>query len=325
MRYFINRAFLFAFNTITPYPLAFLFFLYSCKMQPFNNTKKDTADNTYKIKLKAKSGSNYQYDIKNNSNISLEVNDKKIETITKTEIGTKYSIDTDSLGNYLLGLSFNKIHIYQKKADQESDIDASTDAEATDPTSKTLHQLLNTNIEAKITKAGEIDSVIGYQAMVDQILTEESNLSFDAKETLRQQCNKMIEDNLIKKNMKQLLNFFPDSAIHVGDKWKMLSKEDGDIPFTVKNIFKLQSIEDGIATIESTGELLSDSTASSILGYSLSTSLKGEEKGMYELDITTGMLTNSEVYSNISGSLQVLGRDIPISIKITKITKGKKL
>jgi hypothetical protein len=93
-------------------------------------------------------------------------------------------------------------------------------------------------------------------------------------------------------------------------------KEEGDINFLVKDFFTLKTVEDGKAIVESAGHISTDSAASSIMGYQLNPNLKGEQKGEYEIDLKSGMMKSCNVSSQIEGTLEVIGREIPITVDI---------
>jgi hypothetical protein len=52
---------------------------------------------------------------------------------------------------------------------------------------------------------------------------------------------------------------------------------------------------------------------------------KGKQEGHFEMDIVTGLLANGQSTTSMEGNFQVMGKDIPVSIKVTKHITGKKL
>ena len=53
---------------------------------------------------------------------------------------------------------------------------------------------------------------------------------------------------MVRKNMDDLFRIFPDSAIHIGDSWKLTNQNAG---LMAKNIFRLKAINDDVAVIQS--------------------------------------------------------------------------
>jgi hypothetical protein len=132
----------------------------------------------------------------------------------------------------------------------------------------------------------------------------------------------MVEQNLVKKNMNQLFELFPDSAVHVGDKWKIQTNQKDDVAFKVNNIFTFTSIDDGIAYLDSRGKISADSSSTNLMGYGVNSTINGEQKGEYELNVKAGMPRQIKVSLDIDGVIQVNGRDIPFTLTSTVKMKG---
>jgi hypothetical protein len=113
--------------------------------------------------------------------------------------------------------------------------------------------------------------------------------------------------------------------VHIGDKWKLFSNEKSDISFNVKNFYTLKEINDGVASIESNGEIASDSTDTNLMGYNVTTDLKGQQQGEYAMDIKTGMLMHCKITAAIKGTIQMMGREIPIEIEMNVKIDGELL
>ncbi|GGB08977.1 DUF6263 family protein [Puia dinghuensis] len=82
----------------------------------------------------------------------------------------------------------------------------------------------------------------------------------------------------------------------------------------IVNSFTLTDIHDQTAFIESEGIITSDS-ATQFMTYNVTTGLKGEQKGEYQVDSKTGMLLSATVNVTVEGTLQVIGRDIPLTMR----------
>lgn len=90
----------------------------------------------------------------------------------------------------------------------------------------------------------------------------------------------------------------------------------------VHAVYTLESVDNERAIIGFKGQVKSDSTTANLQGYDVSSNLSGKEEGEYEMDVTTGMLKKALVDTKVSGSLTMMGRDIPIDINGTvKITR----
>jgi len=303
-----------------------LFFFFSCRMQ--SNSDKESANpkesKLYRLRLNPEAGSKYYFDISNESEIKLELNDKKTDNLSRTNVGILYAINKDSAGDFLFNMSYGKIKLYSKKDDIESEMDAGNAASSLDPAEKMLGALKTANIVATIGPDGEVRSVTGYKEIAAKLMAGLNSNDMYAKNLARDRVEKLIGEGVVKKNMTQLFKIFPDSGVHVGDQWKLESKQNAELNLVAKNIFILKEVKNDLAMIESEADMFSDSTSSNMMGYDVTANLKGRQRGTYTMNIKTGMLENCELNGNVDGTLQMMGREIPVTIKTKVKIKGRK-
>jgi hypothetical protein len=304
--------------------LVFLF-IFSCKTNPYADKQyaNSLEDKTYKLRLNPASGSLFKYEIKNESEIKLKVDEKEIDNISKTNLTVDYNILRDSAGNIPLKINYDKIHIYTKNGDTETDADAENGSYSINTTEKMLGILKDATLEATISQTGEVKSVAGYKELGAKLISGIGGMDTYAKTAAQAQWDKVIGDGMIKKNLKDLFSFFPDSAVHMGDKWKIHSKEKSEIPFDVVTTYRLTDISDGVAFLTVKAVITSEPGTISYSGTDVVADLKGEQDGEYQMDIKTGMLKQCESSSEINGQMQMMGRDIPMTIKSEVSMKEK--
>src|SRR5215831_11749744 len=112
----------------------------SCKTgltndKPFDGPNKP---NVYKLHLNPDKGSQYSYNISNETDMRIEVGDKKIHNQNKTDIDVLYDINKDSAGNFQYTMNYDKLHFFFKDGDKETEMDASEAADSGDPVTKML-------------------------------------------------------------------------------------------------------------------------------------------------------------------------------------------
>jgi len=300
----------------------------SCRLQPGSDRHYSDSDKSkvYQLRLNPPIGSTYYYDITNESEFKLEVEDKKTKNTNKANFGVYYEINKDSSGNLLLNMSYDKIHIYTKKNDKETEMDAENSAASTDPVERMLGFVKNAKIRAIVSPTGDIKTVTGYKELGERMLANFDPNDSYGKNIASQQWEKLVGEGIVKKNMDELFRIFPDSAVHLGDTWKLTYKESGDIPLTAKTVFTLKDINDDIAIIGSEGIIVSDSSSTGFMSFNnASMNLKGKQEGEYEIERKTGMLISCRVKASIEGRLEMIGREIPVIIKTSLKMNGKKI
>lgn len=289
-----------------------------------NSSSVVTETGAYRFRLNPVVGSTYSYTISSESEITLEVNGKSISNKNKADIGLTYHIQKDSAGNFLLHMRYDKIHIYTKAGDKETDADADHAVATLDPVEKMLGLLKTANITGVINPAGKVIRIDGYTALAQKIMAGLNTTDEQSKSMAQVQLDKVIGDGLVRKSIDQVVNILPDSAIHIGDTWSGKTVQKGELTFNVKSNFKLKDVDDGIATIESKGEVASDKVDASMMGQSVTASLNGDQQGKYEIEAQTGMLLKNKTNAKMEGTIQMMGRDIPVTIETTlKMDGGK--
>jgi hypothetical protein len=88
----------------------------------------------------------------------------------------------------------------------------------------------------------------------------------------------------------------------------------------------LQDINNDIAIIESEGEITSDSSSINLEGYNnVSSKLKGKQQALYEIETKTGMLISGKIKAKIKGELELMGREVPVTIETLIKINGRRL
>jgi hypothetical protein len=274
----------------------------------------DADDPAYHLRLNLAKGSTYHYAVEYETNTDLEVAGKKINILNQSEVGVTYEIDKDSAGNFLFQVHYDRIHIRTKTGDKETEYTVPSSDGTADPMEKMLATLKTANIVATITPAGKVTSVTGYQGLSEKMLAG-INADAQSRQMAQAQLDKVIGEGILKKNLDQLFNLYPDAAIHVGDSWKTDVTQKGEIPLFVQLTNKLKDIDDDIASIKSKGEVSSDKANANIMGQQVTSTLKGQQTGESEVEIKTGLLLNSKTQTDVQGTLQMMGQEIPISIR----------
>ena len=305
------------------YHLLIIVCIGSCKVNPDSNKNYDDKSKVYKLHLNPSTASRYYYDISNQTEISVELNNNKSKSLNKTTAGFFYDISKDSSGNFLVKVQYDKLHLYSKKDDIESDVDADNAAATLNPLEKMLGTLRGAKISATINSKGDVTNIRGYKEIGDKIFSELNFTDDNTRNMAKDQWEKMIGDGIVKNNMDEMFKVFPDSAVHIGDSWKINNVQNG---LNLKNIYKLKTISDDIAIIESEGVINSDSLSTGLAGLNfLPGELKGDQQGQYEMESKSGMLISVKIKATVSGEISVGGSQVPITIAILVKINGRKV
>jgi len=294
----------------------------ACKLNPDSSRDYTDKNKTYKLHLNPVVGSKYHFDISNQSEVKIEVDGKKINNVNRSNAGVFYKVDKDSLDNVLLTINYDKIHVYTKTGETETEIDAGQAKATLNPAERALGYLKDAPITATISPLGEVKKITGYDAIGDKIIASFAANDVTGKKIAQEQWNKTIGEGLVKKNMDDLFRIFPDSAAHIGDSWQLTSQNTG-AGLQVKNIFRLKAINGDVAIIQSEGIIMPDNSETTLAN--AMTDLKGKQYGDYEIDTKTGMLISCKQKANVEGTISTMGQEVPVKIEIIVKIVGHKV
>ncbi|HET9058197.1 MAG TPA: DUF6263 family protein [Chitinophagaceae bacterium] len=306
---------------------AILVFLVSCKSLPsedrhFSDIKNP---NVLHLKINPQSGSVYRYDVTNESKVVFKLEEKEIININKSQAGVLYEVSKDSMGNFIFNITYDKIKLYTKNRDAETDLDAANADISLDPLEKLLGIILKSKLKVTLSPRGEMQKIDGYKDMSDQILSKFSPADEAGKKAAIGLLEKFVKEEMIQRNIDQIFKIFPDSAVHIRDKWQITSKYPGEISMNIKTNYILNDIDEKVASIAAEALIESDSANVNYMGYDVGAGLKGQQSGLYEIEITSGMLKSCRITGIIKGNINVLARELPVTIETNVKMRGEKI
>jgi hypothetical protein len=299
----------------------------SCKTQPHSSSYYQDNDpkKIYHLRLSPAVGSKYAYTTTKESEFTFQGNGKTINNKSRAVIGLVYTIGRDSVGNVLLNITYEKVHLYAKNDEKETQIDADNAETSIDPVERMLGVLKGSALQVAVSSSGAIVYMHGDQVIKEKIMAAFSPGDTYTKMMAGKQWDERIKENLIRNNVEQLFNIFPDSAVHVGNRWKLGSTQKDQIVLNFKTSYLLKEIIDGTAVILADGDISGEDSTVQWNGTTFTSDLKGKQEGEFEMETATGMLLRSHIDSKISGSMTMMGRQIPVTIGITVKIQGEKV
>lgn len=298
----------------------------SCK----NSTTKKTfniyrSDTAYHLKANILApGEKYYYTITNETQTTIEYNDKKTESGNNIKVGLIYESIIDSAGDHLLKVTYDKLHLLLKKPEGEQEYEAA--ANSYDPVEKLLGTIKGSSLFISLNKKGDVINVKGSKEIADKVVASMQTFDPQIRKTLQEQVSQLIGETFIKNNLEQGFKLFPDTTISVGDSWTRKDVQSAGISYNALTTYTLESLNDTIAQIDTESEISTgEGTASNIMGLSVITDLKGEQTGSIKVYTTSGIIVSNESTTSMKGTIQVMGREVPVKIKMKKNISAKRI
>lgn len=281
----------------------------------------------YHIALHLHPGDKYYYNIAGDMESRSDVKEKKIESISHSDLGLVYQALEDSGGNIRLQITYDKLHIRIKTGELEKDITArkSSAAEA-DPIESLLGNILGSSLFVTLDAKGNVIKIEGGKELSDRIMSTIDAPGADTKKIIRQQMEALVGEKFVRNTLQDAFKLFPDTALYIGDSWDHKMSANDNIKLGSNRTLSLTSIKGNIARVEEKSELSKQEDGTiSIMGHDVPADIKGGEKGYYEVDTASGMLLKGESNLSLKGTLQVMNIEVPVKVHSGKKISGKKI
>jgi hypothetical protein len=300
----------------------FILLAYSCKQN--DGGVKSTRLNYYNLTMNISSDAKHYCTLESETQTMVEYNNNKAETNNTSEIGLICEMSTDSANQHVLKITYDKIRIVLRDKDGEQVLNT-TNTNSLDPVERLLRGIIGASLSVYLDSTGDILDIKGSKEISDKILAAMAAQDEDTKRFVHEQIPKLAGESFVKNNLQQVFKLFPDSTVKVGDTWSRTLSQSQDIKFDANTTYTLSSVDDGIAEIESESEIGNIKSTNAIMGHEVSSNLTGRQTGNFKADISTGMLLRGESNTSIEGTMQVMGREVPISIKMKKQITSRKI
>lgn len=304
--------------------IALLFIANSCHVSGSKN-RSDAHFREYNFSLNPVVGSGYQYTISKETEIKVKVNDQKVDNKNRVNAVLSLVFAKDSVGNTVVTIQYNNIHIYKNSNGTQTELDADNGANPFNPVEKMLHALRTIKITAVVDATRNIQSISGYEGIESEIMNEASSQDRKTEQLIKQRLDQLIRKDLIGSSINQLFKLsFPDN-LQVGDQWQDTSFHSDDLDLKATTIYTLESVDNNIATLKCDGNISGKNSKMNFMTTVVVANLQGREKGTYKVNIQTGMLLDDAISIRLGGTISVLDRKIPISIEKKITVHGDKI
>jgi hypothetical protein len=279
-------------------------------------------DPTLPIGFHPRVGSTYRYDLNSETTLTVKGGKKDVDADSKSAMTVNYGVSKDQ-GEFVLEMTFSKIHYVQRDGNTVKDIDATGAAGASDPMKQLLAAFKAASIFARVHPADYTVAFSGGIEVVDPVVKR--NYAEADQAQARTYWRQWAEQEIIWKNLDPLTWIFPDTAQRIGDHWRITSTNKEDINFKIDNRFRLETIKGGIATIRAEGQIRNDPAGTWLLGEQVSGKLTGTAAGVCFVDIATGMPVSMEYSVNVGGIVEKGHRMERLNLRTTMKLKGKRV
>jgi hypothetical protein len=263
------------------------------------------------LKLALQPGSQYLYNMDMTMVMEQSAMGQNMKTEQNMIMESTYDITASSGEGQKITVTYERIAMSLKNPMTSVHYD-SKDPGNSDSALSAMAGMLHKPFSMEVTSNGEITKIEGLSAIVNSMgdsTTEEGR-------QVRRQMAQGFNDTAIRSMMQQSLNIFPDKPVHVGDTWKKTyTMAMGPMAMKIDNDFKLISVNGNTAHLEVNAKISGGGASNTPETQNMSISLSGDQKGTMDVEVATGLVTDSKLTQNIKGDMSMMGQKMPINIR----------
>jgi hypothetical protein len=280
----------------------------------------------YQFALKLSPGQKFYFDLSNEMRSKIAVDDKKVENRSLANIGLIYEVLKDSAGSYSVRIVYDKIRVKLKDNKGEQQLDADNAVSSFDPVEKMLGNLKGASLVVTLDKKGNIRDIAGSREIAEKVMSGVRGQGMYMEQSMEQLMSQFAGDIFVRNNLAQSFRLFPDSGIHIGDSWNQQYTQTADINFEADAKYTFTRIKNGLAEIEMASTIANaKNQQTSVMGQQVASDIKGKHNGIIRIDTATGLLLNQSTSTAMEGTVQVMGRQMPIELNLKRQMNGRKL
>lgn len=288
----------------------------------FQSCKSGGGSDTVDLKMNLQPGDKYAYVMDMKMSIEQTAMGQTMKTDQDMVMESTYDVTAGEGTDKKFTISYDRISMSMKNPMMSMEYD-SKEGGKKDSMLNGMGMMLNKPFTMTVTEKGDIKKIEG----LDQIIASVGTTGTPQAEIIRKQVGAMFNDTAIRSMMQQSLNIYPDKPVKTGDTWtKVMTINMGPIGMKIDNTYKLVSVTGGTAKVEVNSKISSNGGSMKEGVQEIKIDLTGDSKGSMDIDVASGLVTDSKIKQNIKGNMSVTGMPTPIPMTITSDTHitGKK-
>lgn len=301
-------------------------FLFSCSGLSSQRHSHAASEPKYQIVPRmADSVAQYYYAISSSVKSRYQVNDKKMESTGTSDLGLVFRMAKDSGDGIVVSITYDKLHVIMDNGSEHKDITARKGDSTADPVERMLGNILGSVLTLTLDKGGNIRKVSGTKELAQKILGAMGGADPAVRTTVEGQLGRLAGEAFVRSTLQQVFKLVPDSVQYVGDTWTHTQESDG-LKLSIATTYTLKDVDGHVASIVGSSDIRDEGDEPVLfMDQSFPATISGEQESHFRVDLPSGLALEGQAKLSLKGTLQVLGKEVPIQIESQKKIEGKRM
>lgn len=282
----------------------------------------------YEIELNLEVGKTYFQRMTSTSDISQTMNGQESKMKLTMIADVYFTVKSYKDGVYTLESRYEKL-TNTMETPMGKTLYSSSDT--TEVLSRVLSIMTQHTFNIQVEKSGDIVDVSSFDDYWNSVAADIEELNDTQISQILEQLKTSFGKTNMTQNFEMNFGMLPGGKIKIGEEWAHSGSLTTSVEMTSQSVYKLISVENGVALISVTTALNADPNEIYDMNQmKVQYTLGGVLEGTVRIDLNTGWLVRSEQTQKIKGSMKVLpgtyfpnGTDIPMTVdQVVEIVAG---
>lgn len=276
--------------------------------------EQHNSDNlVFQVKFNPKLDKQYIFQNSSTTIVEQEVNSEAVISENKLDSKVAYYFSPNSSGSLNADVKYIQFKLFAKTGEIEKEFDAANILGSSNVSEKIFSVFNDAELKFVIDSVGNVQLLSGHKELIEKMY-KIADGNPEALQMLNGSIRQYVTEGFFKQAAEQNLKIFSNRPLKIGDTIQHSNSLNAGIKFKTETVYKLTSVVDGTATIETVANVDISKQELEVEGQKVIASLNGKQEGELKINIATGLIQNSNSLLKIKGNLEVMGRDIPIKI-----------
>ena len=259
------------------------------------------------LRLRLKQGETYRLKTTVEQKIDQTVGDKRKE-IEQT-LGLGYGLTVESVdgdGNVKVATKYDSVLFRQKGPGGVVEYDSANPPRQVPPPARPFAALAGLGFRITITPAGKVTKVEGLDEMFAEMVRRLELPAGPARAAVQKVLAEQFGQEAMKQQLQNMFAIYPDKPVAAGESWQRRVVVSKGFPIEIEATYTLKGRSGGVARIETKATISPNDAAGPVeLGTGkMSYELRGEQRGVAEVDEATGWTRSLATQQTLTGTLR---------------------
>ncbi len=279
-------------------------------------------------RLRLKPGDSRRFVTSMDETVSETVMGQPRKTRQVLATGVRFDVGKGAAaGHENVRMTYESVRVRIESPVMNVDYDSSHPDSVVPTMARPFAALVGHGVTVSLAHDGSVAGVTGADSLVNAMVDATGGAGGASRGDIASSLKHQFGDSAMGRVMQDVIMTVPDHSMSVGQSWTCATTVRMPLPMTQVSRWTVRSLDNGVATLDVSSEMSSDSTASVPLGstsMSMRYALHGKAAGTRQVEEKTGWVVHSSLEGDVSGSVTVEGSpqgdvQMPMSIHLKSV------